>query len=277
MALKKIWQPLFWCSLACYIIVVLCSLAGRGLPVSMTLDFRGTGQEITRYCFGYAHPNSLHLFSVRLMCLFAGAYFEKIDWRHICGLAVFNYVIFYFTDSRTGMICGYILVLLLILYRYLPFIMDWKIWKIGAAACVAAVVVFGLYSVVCYGRAEILEKVNRFFTGRLYLANQAYTEIGISLWGNAAIGNYVCDNGIMSMLLGYGVIPFVIYWLGMFWVLLEAMKKKTQYVVILILVFTIYAFMEGSVLLKIFRNIPMVYMNWIIFGKNKLVKSCVCK
>ena len=263
--IERMLKPLFWCALACYVAVILCSLAGIGLPMSMTLDFRGAGEE-TRYCFGYAHPNSLHLFSVRLMCLYAGAYFRKINWKHICGLAVFNCLVFYFTDSRTGVICGYILVLLLLIYRYFSRLVETKLWKIGVLAGIAAIIVFGILSVTLYGRVGILDIVNRLFTGRIKLAHFAYTEMGISWWGNAAAGSYIIDNGIMGMLLQYGLVPFIVYWLGTFLVLWYALKNGKHCVTILMLVFGVYALMEGSVLLKIFRNIPMIYMGEKIFS-----------
>lgn len=264
MDIDKILKPLFWCALASYVAVVIFSLVGVGLPVSMTLDFRGTG-EMTRYCFGYSHPNILHLFSVRLMCLYAGAYFHKLNWGQICGLAIFNYGIYCLTDSRTGVMCGFILVVLLTIYRYVPSLVELKVWKAGVFAGAFIIVVVGIFMVTFFEKVEFLSIVNNLFTGRLRLSNEAYQDIGISWWGNVSVENYTIDNSIMYMLLQYGIIPFAIYWIGIFSMLWHALKKRKYYVIVLILVFGVYALMEGSVLLKIFRNIPMLYLGGEIF------------
>ena len=264
--INKILKPLFLCAVTSYIVVIVCSLAGIGLPISITRDFRGTG-ETTRFCFGYSHPNVFHLFSVRLMCLYAGVYFKKLNWYHICGLLTFNCTIYFFTDSRTGVICGCVLVLLLAIYRYVSFLVELKVWQIGVIAGNAAIVAAGIFAVICFGKFEFLNIVNDFFTERIFLSNWAYNNIGLSWWGSTAVENYVIDNSIMYMLLQYGIIPFVIYWLCTFSMLWHALKDKKYYLTIVVLVFNIYALMEGSVLLKIFRNIPMIYMGERIFDQ----------
>jgi len=177
--------------------------------------------------------------------------------------------VFHFSDSRTGFACGCVLVLLLLVYKYATPVVRTSVWKVGVVLGVFAMLVFGVVSVVYYGKIEFFDTINGFLTGRLLWVNQAYSNLGISWFGHADVNAYVLDNGYMYMLLGFGVIIFTVYWICLLSLMIRALKKGQNPVVVLIIVFSLYAIMEGDVMIKIFRNVPMIYFADMMFGERK--------
>lgn len=265
--IDKLLKALFWSASAGCLLVVLCSLTGSELAISLTKDY-GRGGVETRYCFGFLHPNQFHMYMCRLMCLFVGAYYSRINWKYLVGLFVVNLVLYRLSVSRTGLLCCILLIVLAGIYKYgekFVFSNGWKI-LINVGFCV--VIAFGVLSVILYDKIPLLTYANRLFTGRIRLSWQALRETGLSLFGRQIPGDIVCDNGLVYLLLTYGVILFVIYIGAMFILLLKAQKIKSSYVIILLMVFITYSLMEALALPKVFRNVPMMYMSWLIFKSN---------
>lgn len=259
-------KPLFWSALAGSILVASCSYVGIGLPMSITKVFREERGIETRYCFGYGHPNPFHMYMVRLMCLFAGAFYRKLDWRHLTGLAIFNLLIFAFSDSRTGMLGGFALILLLLIYRYGGAVINSKTWNVLMAACMVAVIAFGFLSVLLWGKVPGLDVINGFFTRRIEFAYMAWQEVGVSAWGRDLLGNYPCDNGMINMMVTYGWVAAAVYWISTLVLYVKALRERRHYLTIILVIFAVCTVMESAVSEKIFRNIPMMYMSLLIFG-----------
>lgn len=267
--IEKLLRPMFWCALTGSALVILCSLMGIGLPIALVKQYRPYRGVETRYCFGYGHPNQFHMYMVRLMCLFSIAFYEKLNWKHMVGLTCFNILVFVFSDSKSGVLCGLALVALLAIYRHGMHWVHTRAWRRIMMLAEVTVIVFAFASVILWGKLEILNLINRILTERVRLSYEALAGIGISLWGTVIGEEYLCDNGMVSMLLSYGLIPSIIYWRCTMCLYGKALKGKKDHIVILLLVVTIYAFMESNVLYKVFRNVPMMYMAWLIFPEKK--------
>lgn len=261
----RLLHPLFWSALFGCLLVMVGSTMNIGLEISYTKVYRPEEGVITRYAFGYGHPNQFHLFMVRMMSLYVGVHYRKLNWKHMLMLAGFNWIVYLFSDSRTGMLVGFLLVILLILYRYGQRITQWKAWPSIMLLMEVAVIAFGFLAVKYYDKIGILYMFNRLFTGRLLLASEAIRGIGISWWGRTIGSEYICDNGMIHMWLTYGWVPTLIYWAATIGLYMKALKEKNQYLIILILVFTVYGLMESNVLDKVFRCVPMMYMSRLIF------------
>jgi len=267
--LDKLLRLLFWSALAGSVLVASCSVVGIGLPMSITKLFREDRGIETRYCFGYGHPNPFHMYMVRLMCLFAGAFYKKLDWRHLTGLAAFNLLVFGFSDSRTGVIGGFALVALLAIYRYGGSLVKSRGWNVLMAVGMISVITFGYLSVLLWGKIPALEVVNGFFTRRIEFSYEAWKEVGFSVWGRDFLGNYPCDNGMINMTVTYGWVAAIVYWGGTLGLHCKALKEQRHYLVIILLIFAICTVMEASVSEKVFRNIPLLYMSLLMFESPK--------
>lgn len=264
--IPKLLKPLLWSALAGCLLVFISSFADIGLDISITKDY-GRGMVETRYCFGYPHPNPFHMYMVRLMSLFVGAYYEKIGWKHLLILSAFNLFIYSLSASRTSVLCGFWLIFLVGVYRYGEKIIITKMWKRMILVCFYGIIVLALISVLFWEKIPALTYINELLTGRIELASWAVQNTGFSLFGKRISNEFACDNGIINMLLSYGIVTSFIYTGMMGYLLVKSQKWNEPFLTIILMVCVVYAFAEAVFLEKIFRNIPMMYMSWLIFGR----------
>ena len=86
------------------LVIVLLSVTGILGSISLTQDYGRSDGVITRYTFGFGHPNSLQCMFFMLMLLGMYLYAQRMKWYTYLILLVANYGIYYLTDSRTGFI-----------------------------------------------------------------------------------------------------------------------------------------------------------------------------
>lgn len=264
--IEKIWKKLFVCGAVATGLVIISSLAGIMPPVSLTQDFgRSVGIE-TRYCLGFYHPNRLHWQIVQLMLLVSATYYERIRIREVTCMMAVNAVCYLLTASRTGMLCGTVLCVLLLAYRYGEKIISCTVWKITEITGAAAIVLFSIFSAILYNGEGFLQKVDRLLNSRISIASEYYHVMGVTLFGNPGYGNMTTENGYIQMLLGWGIIPLLFVIALEFAVLIWAIRKGKDKVRILILLTLIYGFMEYIGLLKAFRNLTFFYIGTVLFS-----------
>lgn len=106
--------------------------------------------------------------------------------------------------------------------------------------------------------SQIWMSLNNFFTGRITLAKNAVDTYGITWFGSkvswittekAAIENVatnVIDNGYLRLLIIYGIIPFVLFIIGLTLLIKRKVKENSMDQVFCIILFLIYGFMEAA-------------------------------
>ncbi len=267
----RLLKPLFWCALASSLMLAVLSYMGIGEDFVIIKDYSRGGVE-TRYAFGFGHPNQAHLHFTQLCCMFSLAYYDKMRLPHFVGMAALNLILYHFTISRTGMISVFILIAMLVLYRYLTRVVHSKAWGYLVIAGAAAFIVFAFWSVWEYGEIDILDSLNSMLTGRLKLAGEALDTYPVTWLGLGASCGVSCDHGYIYMLISEGILYTALYLGAMMTCLIYAVRKKQDAAVILILVFLLYGYTESAAIIKVIRNVPMIFSAWLIFGQNHAVK-----
>lgn len=263
-----------------FIVVLMGVLALTGVTgtVSITDYFgrmdpeTGYGKLETRYCMGYIHPNSWAQAIFAIMTLIVAGFYEKLDWKGVAILFVFNYAVYRLSISRTCFFAGTLLLLLFLIAKYVKKLYEWRIVQIGALVGTAA-----LWASVLIGQVEFIgEKLSfdmRFFTGRLNMAKHYFDHFGVSTFGDSIPNElddvYVLDMGYMRMFLENGVVIYGILFLGGIFLLSYAFRKKRYEVAMLVISICLYGLYENEAIAQAPANLMIYYMAELLFRKER--------
>lgn len=251
---------------AIHMILILLGILDSELSYSLDEGIR------KRYGLGYLHPNPAH--SVVVVIIFLGllAYKEKLKTCHYILLALFNFIIYYFTDSRTGMLLAllgiigaYILYLArkLRLNKYVDVVMRNKVIKFFISNTFIIMTAFSFIGCFLYSKYGILGNIGTV-SARFMTASRVIENDSITLFGQRDI---TTDLGYIYIFYRYGVVLWGV-WLAAYSMLLRKVIQNKLYVeCVLILCFAMYSMIEnftGSILI----NVTLIFMSFIVYPNN---------
>ena len=228
-------------------ICILLSFLGIGI-FSVTADFRGTGVT-TRYAFGLGHPNTVHGMIWIAMMYFFYAFRDRIRIYHLAVMMIVNLGLFYFTNSRTGLIVISFLLIGTLVAVLSPRFMESKV------ACILSIIFAVLpipYAIVIMNRKfyqRFVYLLDAFITGRIRTTFIAGTYCEIASWlPFSAYGREpISDIGIAKMIGWLGYIPALVYTIVVC-IMLRHLQKKTDYVgMVILLTLTLSLFIEAHI------------------------------
>ncbi len=226
---------------------IFLSFFGIGI-FSVTADFRGNGIT-TRYSFGFGHPNTVHGVIWIVMMYFLYAFRERIKIYHLALMMLLNLGLFYFTNSRTGLIVISFLVIGTMVAILSPRFMEAKV------ASVLSIIFAALpipYAIVIMNRKfyqEFVYLLDNYITGRIISTFRAgpYCEIACWLPFSAYGREPISDIGIAKMIGWLGYIPALVYTIVVC-IMLRHLQKKTDYVgMVILLTLTLSLFIEAHI------------------------------
>lgn len=224
-------------------ILSLCGIGG--IPVDIR-DY-GRGGVEARWCLGFGHANNIHGTLWYIVALMGYLFFDKMDWRHYLALAIGNFVLFYFTVSKGGMLAVFLVVIALVLLRYIKPLMNMGWIYICGVLGTVGVFVLSLVSVsVEWNRSSILLLLDRIFTGRI---NLAYQHAHISTWRMlASAGEFgdTVDNGWVTVFFNYGYVIGIVFFLFHLYLFYRTYKEKNGVLLTILLTCVFYTFMETT-------------------------------
>ena len=268
--MEKALKWMFWGGVFVTGLVILTSLSGGMPPIALTQDFgREVGIE-TRYCLGFYHPNHLHWQIVQVALLAIAADFHKLDWKMVSLFAAINIGAYMLTGSRTGLICGMALCVIVMFYRMAVNVINMRIWKIAEMIVGLVLVGFSFLSAWCYKGTGLLAELNSLLNNRIIIANNYVNTIELSWWGYPGYSSITTENGYIRMLFGLGIVPCVVLICLELLLLLWALRNNRSEVRIVVLLTLAYGFMEPIGFLKVFKNIAFLYVGMMMFDKMSL-------
>lgn len=208
-----------------------------------------------RVYFGTLHPNSTQ----RLICLISVLLlylrFESLKLGHIIFLTLLNALFYFLTFSNTGLLLWFLSAFVIYCLKMHD---NWIRW-IGKAGPIifAALLILVLYCSFFYTDDSIAALLNRWITGRFLCAYQYIETTGLSAWGkelSVVMRGVDLDCAYINLLLCYGYIVSIFYWVGVF-ILMVALSRKNQYLDVIMLLM-----IHGFFVIESF--IMVVYMNW---------------
>ncbi len=272
MDIKKVMKVVFWVTLAGCAALIVLSLAGIYGTVSLTADFGrgGTGEQMfeTRYVLGMGHPNALHCMCWMLVVLAVYSYADVLKWYHFAAFMAADFVLFFLTDSKTGVIVwAFFVALTFVMWYSKQCREDKRIYIMGTViviGCVAFAMIGSHVENTYDTRDSLMHKIDVILNGR-YQSCYAIEAARLENWKwfAAPENTEYFDAGFVRLFYWYGIIPGMIY-IGMNIYLLYQSYREKDYVMFSMLVaFSIYNLVEAHFIsVYILRNYLLVLMGY---------------
>lgn len=228
------------------IAIITLSLFGVGADFINAIDYgRDAGVE-ARWTFGMGHPNHAHGVFCYLIILFLYLYYEHLKWYHFAGLAILNQILFMLTVSRTGMLIAMIAIIMFIIIKYSKSIRESKLLPIGATLCIIGIVLFVIVVAYVGTEHEVLDKLDKLFTGRLYFIRKYGDPDTWSLFKPAASrGPGINDVAFASLVNEFGFAPLLLYVITNILYVRYCWVKRDMMAIIVVISYTLFGLMEN--------------------------------
>lgn len=209
---------------ACIVITASTAFLGICGEISMKQDFRGLGIE-TRYCFGFTHPNTCHIINLQFILVLIWFFWEKVEWFHIVTAILINIFIYIFTDSRTNMLLGTVVLGIMLIGKIWKWIQkaEW-VYGLGIITLTASLLLSFLTVIYDTTESALLNFVDKVWTSRIYWGHiwakyyLTYEDNTVTGWTEREKvtlfshrdGQILIDMGFLKLYYNYGIIIFTI-------------------------------------------------------------------
>ena len=252
--MKKVLKYTFWhTTLGCAVIFMLSVLGIYGevyVDAVYRMEEAWTyGKVERRYCFGMGHPNSFHGMMLAITWLGIYSYHEKIKWYGYAVITVLHLVLYFFTDSRTGLLMSLGSMTIFVILKYIKVLQGNKyVYVLGILIIIAAVgfsVFMAKYSI----HHPLLAKIDGLLSNRiLNLYYDSINHEGMlntwSLWSVERNAKFF-DLGIVRMFYWYGIIPSIVYFGAQCRLIWCGFKRKDFMLAAVMVSITIYSIFEA--------------------------------
>ena len=222
----------------------------------------------TRYVFGYVQPNAAHYEFFIVSVLVILCFKNKLKWFHYLAFALYNILLFIYTDSRTG----FIMSMLLLGGSYFITKSNRKTIQLMASWTKRYyVLIITISFIICY-----LAATRNLFMGygtlssRLTTAIRVISSYKISLFGVQGIKT---DFGFIYMLYANGVVFFALYIILNVKLAKIFRKKQCSHELFILLAYGLYTLLE-SYSSSILINMSLLFMSWV-FEKQPAIQTRV--
>lgn len=235
-----------------------------------TLPKSGMHYKINDY--GFSHPNSAYSHLMMIALMMVAVWQERARWYHYVIMTVVMFAAYKVFLSRTGF---YIYLLLCIIIGLLHIIRNKNVKK--AFFFLFNFIPAGLF-VLSYGLMinyhrgiSIINKLDNFVTGRIGLSSRAYEYAGLSWFGAADrswMNSIFIDNAYISVLITCGVAACIFCVIAYSLMCIRYWKAEEYYVVIILGIIAIYAFME-YIVVNVTWNPLLLFMSGTLLWNRK--------
>lgn len=257
----------------CFSIVLLCYFTGNADDYLLK-----RGMHV-RYSLGFSHPNILGL---RVFQLIIFRFYNKGErlslWDFAIGgmASIFTYVV---PNSQTAFICITAYVLIVFLRKAIydatgkTIVLERLLIVFSAFFNVASVFISFLDQ-----NGKIVSQINSVLSWRFYYCNYILKKYGVGMLGNKlyisgtgellrgskAIRLYL-DNAYMGMMLWYGVIIYLIFYITYIRLMSRSNKEGNFRLFMVMFIFSVYGVMELGMYI-IAQNIFLIAFNTMLYS-----------
>ena len=275
---EKVFQIIGYLYILLFILIVTLSFLG----IIENWEYAPDGARAARYCLGYTYPT--HTSSVLFMSVLIFCYIrkERLNLVHVAVLELINLWIFFFTDSRSGMMmCAMIpIVFYLLKFRKKEFRKSILGWLQQWSFPVCAILIYVTTKFYTYRESGIMYRIDKWLSWRLYYSNYSLNKYGVHLFGQkiewigygglghtktqlADIYNFV-DTSYLKLLLDNGLIVWLLIMIMWTTVSIIAYRKNQRYLTWALTFLAIYSLVEQW-LMNLGTNPFLLFLGVYIF------------
>lgn len=230
-----------------------------------------------RQSLGFSHPNALAAYWLSICCNFIYLSNNKYLLLKTIGCVITTLFVEYLTDSRTVIICVYLMLSLVICNNY--FNINFFRKFISKLIILSPIILFS-FSLLCaylYSYSLIIRNIDRLLSKRIYYTDLFMQKYNITLFGQEIetvssvqsrlfnISPQILDNSYILLLLKFGLLLLICVCLLLCTRLILAYQQKDVLLIIILLIFIISGFFE-SWLIKINYNPFLLSLSPLIFS-----------
>ena len=229
---------------------------------------------------GFSHPNNFALHIMTLCLDFIYLNFHKMKFPYYVIILGIIYIINRFTGSRTSEIAIIVMIILNILLTRINIDIFKKWLKYVICAIPILILIVSLFLSYNYNGKGIYKTVNKIVTNRLRFSHWYLDNYDINLFGqkivrvstvkaaNKKIERHILDNAYISLLLNYGIVPFIAFLIMIYNIINKSFREKNRAMITLIIVYFLIGFVE-TYLYLFYVNIYLIYYTTQLYNKKK--------
>lgn len=262
--IKKVIKILFYCMVFTTAIMIL--LSTTGIIDNQIIYLLRDGNVIARYCFGYIHPNIIHMQLLLIVLMYYYLYDNKNNKILSFIFFIANIILYYFTFSRTS----FYLINIFLIYQ-LFFSKNNNVNSILIYISKYSYILFCLSSIILsylYDIIPVIYKIDSILTGRVYFMHKLLVNYPITLFGSSSFENILFDNSYFYLMYSCGLVFFLIY--SYFICKMTSYMYKNKYNKELIFILFINALcVVENIFLSVNLNFINLFLVYIVFKKGE--------
>lgn len=205
---KSILKMIFWVHLSCFIMMIFLSTIGI-IENKYIIHAREAVGLSKRYFFGYTHPNLVQMHLLSITILYYYLYGKNCSTISYVFWILFNFIIFYFSASRTSFYLSIIFLISHFIFKkyYLPK----KIFATAGKYSFIVMFVFTFFLASTYRTLPFTKNIDRLLTGRVYYLDYLWNNYSFKLIGQKKFDARISlDNSYFGMLYQGGILLTIV-------------------------------------------------------------------
>lgn len=261
-------------------ITILISLAILNIINNEAITIPKSGTRfVTRYGFGYTHPNQLaeSIGMVLIVAMILCFQNKKYILEKATFFGVMDVLLYILTSSRTAILCISAFLALEVLSQFpKSFEKMKKVLKKGYLKLITIILLIALVVPYFFRSSTglfraILYELDRLFSSRITFAAAVLGNYKVTLFGGTTdfsllhnlYGAYAVDNGYINLLYSYGIIFFVIYIIMTIFIIKKLIDNQYYMISYAILIILFWGIYENILYLPTI-NIALLLIGWAL-------------
>lgn len=275
--LRTTFRTMYKANLVLLCSIIFCSMIGV-LPNNIT------GRESIRSCLGFIHPNNYGAMIINVTLLIFFCNWENMKLRHwfiIIGLFCIDVM---YPKSKTAY---YIIILAILLYfATRKYSSEWikSIFRVVLKWSPVIILIATIALTYMYIRGDFIAiTINKILTTRIYQMTYYWQTYSVTLFGqhlntvssfeaNSLNAMHALDNSYLNILLGSGVIIFILIVGSLLYLVVKATKMKNYKIACIIACVFFWGFMETSIY-KVEFNVIVLLLQVVLYNQNYFIKE----
>ena len=252
------------------------------VSVSYYLDIIGETTHIVgregdkiRYGLGYGYASFSANYFFHFTLFYSFIRREKLKVLEIIALFITNYYLYLKTDTKSAFACSVLLLFLILLIKYLKLSKQNNFLN-KYTMLFGFIISLGTLFLYRFG-TEVGELLNTLVTGRLRLADKAWDEFGVTIFGQkilwvtenqwmAEIEYDYVDSSFLNILFNYGIILILLIIIG-YYLLGRKKLSNNIFYTLMIVILGIHCIYDPQ-LLEISHNPSILFLGYLITGSD---------
>lgn len=228
---------------------------------------------VFRWSLGFTHPNTLHSTYFALCTYIIYELAERFHFKHFVLLMIGNVLVLFYSLSYTGFAVVTILLAggLYVAVRPRFCLVEKMLVNLVLPLVLVISFVFPLILYSSYWMGRLNELLStRIYVAYVYLQPECLSPFGVRMSYLSQIRTYLSiDNSYIWAFIHYGMIPFVLFMLAYFVLIVDYCRKQKTKELLLIVCFVAAGYMEPLLFNTSFKNVTLLFMGEMLFRQKE--------